>query len=594
MEDQIFDNQTRNEMPIPAGGGDPSKPHSKFYVWVSTHAVWIASIVAFLLIGGIFWYFLSGNGPAALESNNVLLTIKGPTETTSNNEAEYTITYRNGENAGMTGVSLEVLYPSGFTFKSATPTPATITGGSFNLPPVSEGGDGQVVIRGKLSGSTGETKEIRARLRYRLSNFNSEFVVEQSIKSTILPPDLIMDISGPVDVINGQDMTFSVTFTNVTGDSFDNLGLEMTYPTGFTFTSSSVPATRDNKYWVLPTLASGSSSSIDITGSFTGDNREQKLVRADLGEIVNNNFAPQLQSSATFQIMPSSLEITLTPEPKEFVKLNDTINFQLNYANRGNIGLNNLIITVELAGVILDFPRLRVPDGVITNQTITWRAASLPGLNVLSPNEQGQIRFSIPVRQSHTTNLKNQVISARASISSDEITKSIRAADVELKLSSSLNLEASAGYVSGSAPMKVGQPTLFNVSLAVSNLSNDMRGTEVIASIPLPPQAWKNVIIPESERARLSYDPNSGKVRWRIGDLPAFTGVFSPITTVTFQIEVVPTESDKGRIITLLQDIQAMGTDAFTGQSLSVDRTQPLDTATINDNTLNAVGSSVE
>jgi len=589
MDDQIFDDQTRNEMPI-----EYAEPRSKFRAWLSHNAVLIASITSVLLLGGIFWYFLSGNGPAVPESNNVILTIKGPLETTSNNEAEYTITYRNGENAGMTGVSLEVLYPSGFAFKSATPEPASATGGSFNLAPVNEGESSQVVIRGKLSGSTGESKEIRARLRYRLSNFNSEFVVEQNIKSTILPPDLIMDISGPVDVINGQDMTFSVTFTNVTANNFDNLGLEMAYPAGFTFTSSSVPATRDNKYWVLPALASGSSASIDVTGSFTGSNREQKLVRADLGEIINNNFAPQLQSSATFQIIPSSLAISLVPEPKDLISLGETINFELKYANQGNIGLNNLIITVNLSGVALDFPRLRVADGVVTNQTITWRAASLPGLSVLSPNEEGNIRFSIPLRQSHSSNLKNQIISASASISSDEITKSIKAADVQLKLASALDLTVSGNYVSGSAPMKVGEPTLFNMSLALSNLSNDVSGTEIIASLPLPPQAWKNVVIPESERSRLSYDSNSGKIRWRIGDLAAFTGIFTPVRSVNFQIEITPTEGDKGTVMPLLKDIVAAGTDAFTGQKLEVSMPALIDVANINDDTMSSTSTSVE
>lgn len=593
MDDQIFDDQTRNEMPI-VPSGEYNRPENKYWAWIKTHAVWLASGFALLLLGGIFWYFLSSNGTVALRSDNVLLLIKGPAETTANNEAEYTITYRNGENASLAGVSMEVLYPTGFVFKSATPAPVTATGGTFNLPPVPAGEDGQVVIRGRVSGSTGETKELRARLRYRLSNFNSEFVVEQSMKSTILPPDLVMDISGPVDVINGQDMTFSVTFTNVTDEDFTNLALNMAYPAGFSFTSSSVPATKDNKYWVLPKLASGSSSTIDITGSFTGDNREQKLVRADLGQLINNNFAPQLQASATFQIMPSSLKITVTPDPKDLVSLGDTLTFKVNYANQGNIGLNNLIITANLSGVSLDFPRLRAPDGVITNQTVTWRAASSSGLNVLSPNEEGEVQFTIPVKQTHASNVKNQVITVNASISSDEITSAIKAAPVELKLKSEMELIGSARVVSGSVPMKVGESTLFEVSLLVTNLSNDLTGAEVIASLPLPPQAWKNVIIPDSERARLSYDANSGKIRWRLGDLPAFVGKFTPATTVNFQIEVTPTESDRGENITLLQDMVATGTDAFTGQTLEFKISQPMDTGNIDDDLLDSQGSSVE
>lgn len=591
MDDQIFDDQTRNEMPITP---QDNLPENKYWAWIKTHAVWIASGTALLLLGGIFWYFLSSNGTTSLQSDNVLLIIKGPTETTANNEAEYTITYRNGENASLAGVSMEILYPTGFVFKSATPAPSSATGGTFNLPPVPAGEDGQVVIRGKLSGSTGESKELRARLRYRLSNFNSEFVVEQSMKTTILPPDLVMDISGPVDVINGQDMTFNVTFTNVTSEPFENLALEMTYPSGFSFSSSSTPATKDNKYWVLPKLLSGSSSSIDITGSFTGDNREQKLVRADLGQLINNNFAPQLQASATFQIMPSSLKLTIASEPKDLASLGDTLTFKLNYVNQGNIGLNNLVIVANLTGVSLDFPRLRAPEGIISSQTITWRAASLAGLSVLSPNESGEVQFTIPIKQSHASNIKNQVIGVSASISTDEITSPIKANPVEIKLASELELIASARVISGSVPMKVGEATLFEANLLLTNLSNDLTNTEVIASLPLPPQAWKNVIIPESERSRLSYDSNSGKIRWRVGDLAAFVGKFTPALSVSFQIEVTPTESDRQRTMMLLRDIVATGTDAFTNQGLEVKIDQPMDTGNIEDDLLDAKGSSVE
>src|SRR3989344_4460647 len=591
MDDQIFDDQTRNEMPIPAGGGAApagggDKPKSKFRIWVTAHLVWIAVAAATLLIAGIFWYFLSGNTASLPQSNNVILLMKGPSQVTSNNEAEYTIVYRNGENATMTAVSLEVLYPAGFTFKSATPAAITVTGGSFNLPPVNAGGDGTVVIRGKLSGSTGEDKEIRSRLHYRLSNFNSEFVVEQNIHTSILPPDLIMDIKGPVDVVNGQDTTFTVTFTNVTTRDFDNLAVQLAYPAGFIFTGSNTVPSKSNNYWLLGKIPASSSISIDISGSFSGDNNEQKLVKAELGQVIGNNFAPQLSASATFKIIPSSLKVTITSDSVDFVKLGDTINFKLDYLNQGNIGLNNLNIVVNLTGVSLDYARIQARDGIITGQTITWKAASMPGLSVLSPNEKGEINFSVPVKASPASNLKNQLITAAAVITSEEINRPTRAASVELKLISAMELSVTGEYVSGSNPMKVGQPTLFNLTFLLSNLSNDVSGTEVIASLPLPPSAWKNVVLPEPEASRLSYDSNSGKIRWQIGNLPAFTGKFFTAARVTFQIEVIPTEADINKPMPLLKEVKAMGTDTFVNKLLETPNIPQVDTGTIDDDAL--------
>ena len=395
-----------------------------------------------------------------------------------------------------------------------------------------------------------------------------------------------MDIKGPVDVVNGQDTTFTVTFTNVTTRDFDNLAVQLAYPAGFIFTGSNTVPSKSNNYWLLGKIPASSSISIDISGSFSGDNNEQKLVKAELGQVIGNNFAPQLSASATFKIIPSSLKVTLTSDSVDSVKLGDTINFKLNYANQGNIGLNNLNIVANLTGVALDYTRIQARDAIITGQTITWKAASMPGLNVLSPNEKGEITFSVPVKQQPASNLKNQLITASATISSEEINRPTRAANIELKLISELDLSVTGEYVSGSNPMKAGQSTLFSMTFLLSNLSNDVSGTEVTASLPLPPSAWKNVVLPESEAARLSYDSNSGKIKWQIGNLPAFTGKFSTAARVIFQIEVLPSEADINKPMPLLSEVKATGTDTFVNKLLETQTISQVDTGTIDDDGL--------
>ncbi len=588
-EDQIFDDKTRSEIPVeyeqPAGG---------FKIWLKKNKLWLYAGLAVILIGGIFWYFLSNQTSPVPKSSSVLLLIKGPSQITANNEGEYVITYRNGENADLVGLTLEVFYPSGWTFKSASPLSTNAHGTSFNLPPVPAGGDASVTIRGKLSGATGEDKEIKARLQYKLSNFNSTFVVEQSVHTNILPPDLTMDISGPVDVINGQDSTFTVTYTNVTAQDFDNLGLELTYPAGFVFSSSSMPPARGNNYWRLPKLLSNSSANIEIAGSFTGDANSQPLVQASLGQIIKDNFAPQISATATFRIIPSSLRLDVISDHKDFVKPGDSINFDLQYANQGSIGLNNLVIIVQLDSPMIDYARISASDAIATNHTLVWKAATNPSLAILSPSEQGKIRFTVPIKSTFSSNLKNQSITVLASISSDEASKATKAAPVAIKLISNLDLVVQGDYISGAAPMQVGQTSLFAVTFLLSNYSNDSLETTVIASMPLPASAWNNVIIPDSEKSRLSYDPNSGKIRWQLGTVSAFTGRFSPAAKVTFQLQVTPTESDRGKPVILIKDILAAGTDAFVGQPLQSSQIQALDTGNMNDDVLNLKGTTVQ
>ncbi|MBX4191665.1 MAG: hypothetical protein KW804_02610, partial [Candidatus Doudnabacteria bacterium] len=479
--------------------------------------------------------------------------------------------------------------------KSSQPNSVNAGGTVYNLPPVKEAKDGEVIVRGKLSGSTGEDKQIKAVLHYKLSNFNSEFAVEETKVTNIIPPNLTMDINGPVDVVNGQDTTYTVNFTNVTANDFDNLALQVAYAPGFIFASAKPAPSKNNNYWVVPKLATNSSLSIEITGSFAGNDGELKLVKADLGQIINNNFAPQLTSTATFKLIPSALAISLTSDIKDgVVKLGNNINYQLNYSNQGTIGLNNITIVVNLEGTSLDIGRLNVRDAIVTGKTLTWKAATMPGLSVLSPSEKGELRFNVPITQNLSTNLKNQTIKASAQISSQEITKPTKATDVIAKLGTSLDLIVNGEYISGSAPMKVGQSTLFAMTFLLSNLSNDVSNTKVVASLPLPASAWKNVVVPEAEKNRLSYDPNSGKITWNIGDLSAFAGKYSPVAQVRFQLEVWPTESDRGKPMDLLSNIQAVGTDTFTSMEVKSSSTQNLSTSDIDDDVMNTKGSSVE
>jgi hypothetical protein len=576
-EDQIFNEETRAEMPVEVLPPDAPNPgfwrQYRFLIWV---------IAAAALICAGAWFFLSRQHHTDQPvSDNVVLLVKGPDHLTSGNEGEYTITYRNGENADLVGINLEMLYPSGFKFKSATPAAVSEDGTSFNLDDVKPGDTGSVVIRGTLSGGTGEDKEIRAQLHYRLSNFNSEFLAAESAHTVIQAPNLLLDIKGPVDVVNGQDTTYTLSITNVSAQTVDNMAVELTYPAGFSYTSSTLPPSKDNNYWTLNSMASGAAQSIEITGSFTGSDNEEKLIRADLGQIINNNFAPQIASTATFRVIPSSLSLAISAQPDSYVKLGDTITYKLSYMNRGSIGLKNLVITANLDSPVLDLSRISASDGIITGSTVTWKSATSDNLELLAPNQKGELTFSVPVRSSLTTNLKNQTVRLSAGISSDEISNPTRAGDSVLNLLSGLDLDVSAGAVSGAVPMQVGQTTVIAVTMILSNLSNDLSGTQVTASLPLPSSSWNGVIIPDSEKSRLTFDPNSGKITWKIGDMAAFAGKFTPALQATFQLAVTPTQNDSGKNMDLLRDITASATDTFVNLLIASDNIKTISTSDV-------------
>lgn len=590
MSDQIFDAEIKENLPQ-----NPIEPDFSWKNFFRKKSVWISGVTGLVLIALISWYFFWGaSKPQVPVSNNVILQIKGPESLSSGNEAEYRVIYRNGENAELVALYLEMLYPENFKYKSALPAPQSTTGNTFSLDMVPEGGDGEVLIRGKLSGSAGSDKPIKAVLHYKLSNFNSEFVVEQTFRTVMLPPNLTLDITGPIDIVGGQDSTFTVKYTNVASQEFDNLAISLTYPSGYSFTSATVPPSKNNNYWVLGKVPVAGNGSLEITGSFTGDLRMEKEVRADIGFIIKNSFVPQIAATATFKITSAPLLIKLIADKDSYLNLGDTIRYNLKYENTGTIGMSNLVITVNLDGLAINFENININDGIITGKTITWKSATLSQLGLVSPSEKGDINFNVPIKQSLLTNLKNQSISVGVSIYSDQMTKPVRTSDHQLKIISKLGLSVTGNFVSGALPMEVGKTTIYALTFILTNLSNDLSGVDLVAAIPLPASAWNNVVVPDSEKNLLTFDANAGKIYWKVGVLPAFTGKFSPARKVTFQLAVTPTETDRGKTMKLLSQATALGTDTFVNQVLKSDQIGELDTSRLEDDLVDLKGATVK
>jgi uncharacterized repeat protein (TIGR01451 family) len=590
MEDQILDPQNRQDFPE-----DFNTPKASFWDWLKTHNMYViamALILVLAIVASLFFLRNSQDGPVG--EPNVLLNIKGPESVASGNETEFRVIYTNGENSDLSGITLEVFYPANFKFVSAEPQSNSANGQRFDLPVLRQGQSGEVKIKGKLSGATGETKEIRAKLNYTMSNFSSSFFTDASYKTVLTAPELEMEITGPIDVTNGQNTTFTVNYKNISGKEFDSTAVELAYPEGYKFVSAVPAPSKGNNYWSLGKLAVGAAGKIEVTGSFVGDPASEQQVSGDLGLVLNSGLAPQIHASARFKIQASSLTVTQTATPGEVVELGQSIQYTLKYANYGSTGRNNVVVTATLEGPGLDLTKVKASNGIVTGNTITWKAATVNSLSLVSPNQSGELNFTVPLKPTISTNLKNQTVKTTTTIYSDQDQSPIRGQELELKMSSELEMIVSGQYVSGALPMKVGQPTTFNVSFLITNMSNDLKEVELLASMPLQASSWVNVVVPESEKSNLTFDRNASKIRWRVGDLPAFVGKYTPARIVTFQLQVTPSESDRDSVMTLLRDVQAKGMDTFIEKELESTKLDQFNVNDLNDDQVDAKGSAVE
>lgn len=590
MEEPILDPQNRQDFPE-----DFNTPRTGWWEWVINHNLTVIAgfLVLILIVVASLWFFRNQRNREP-QNPNVILTIKGPETMSSGNESEFRVVYTNGENADLTNMTLEVFYPSNFRFVSADPQSNSSNGQRYDLPLLRQGQTGEVKIRGKLNGATGESKELRAKLTYKMSNFTSEFFTETNFKTTLTAPALEMEITGPIDVMNGQNTTFSVNYKNVSDREFDATAVELRYPEGFKFVSAVPAPSKSDNYWNLGKLAVGATGKVEISGNFIGDPGTEQQVSGDLGLALNSGLAPQIHASARFKIQSSTLSITQEANPPSVVDLGRSINYTLKFANFGSTGQSNVVLTATIEGASVDTSKIKATSGIVTGNTITWKSATLQNLALLSPNQRGDVTFTVPLKPNTTTNLKNQIIKTTTSIYSDQVTSPIRGQELQLKVASQLDMIVSGSYVSGVLPMQVGQTTSFNITLTLTNLSNDLSDTTVIASMPLPASAWANIVVPDAEKGNVTFDQNASKIRWRIGNLPAFTGKFTPARSVTFQLNVTPSEADRGKSMILLRDTLATGIDTFTNLDIKSTELNQLTVGDLNDDSVDSRSSTVQ
>ena len=76
-------------------------------------------------------------------------------------------------------------------------------------------------------------------------------------------------------------------------------------------------------------------------------------------------------------------------------------------------------------------------------------------------------------------------------------------------------------------------------------------------------------ILPSDEASNFSFDSASREIVWSVGDVPAGTGVTGDPLTLSFQISLTPTASQKGSAASLIGSATASGENQFTNTIIS-------------------------
>lgn len=597
-QDQDLSQHEPSQFDVRTGGAQPSEKFKAKEEWETDepvigreqhHAIkWGALVIAgilglVLLVVGVLQF-----SQASFSEKRVTVAVDGPKYGESGKLLVYTISYKNENRVALKNATLHISYPDSFTaLDDPNFQKSGNTGGIVNIGEIKSGVTGQFFLKGRAYNPKGTLIYVKADLSYTPANFNSQFdsLAQADINVTSTPVEL--EIMAPQSVSSGDAVDYQVNYKNTGQKDFENILIKIDYPDGFTYGKAEPLPSEGNNTWYIGHLAAGQEGKIVVSGRLDGSQGDIKNVVAHLGLMDRGQFFAYNEEKSTTSIGASPLSISQTVNGLGSLNVDagEALRFEINYANKSNLGYRDVIITERLDSPVLDYASLHLDGGAfdMKNKLITWKASDFPELRALNPGQNGTIRFSINVKDVipvANANDKNFIISSLAKIDSPDIPTPIRSNKVvagnemDMRLNSKIVLGVKGFYNdtvipnSGPIPPQVGQETTYTIHWQALNVSNDVTGARAEAVLPTG-IAMTDKTFPDNPH--LTFNDRTNTLTWELGNLSAGTGIITAPQEAVFQIKLTPSpDQANASAVDLLGPVTFTAKDTFTGTDLKV------------------------
>ncbi len=546
------------------------------------HKILIGSLIFFLLALGIGAFILL-RGSNIVSADNVDITVAGPVSIAGGDPLKFDVAVKNKNKVKLELVDLSVEYPTG----TATAEDSTKELVRFrqSLPDINPNGTATKTLSAILYGEENAKKDINIKVEYRVAGSNAVFFKEKTYEVFINSSPVTLNVSSFTEVNSGQQFVISASVTSNSKQILKNTLLKAEYPFGFTFASSNPQSAGDTKTWNLGDMKPGQQRIIKITGKIDGQDNEQRVFKFSVGAAnakITNAIGTQFLATTqtvTLQKPFISTNLTLNGGSGDMVgNVGEPVNANITWVNNLPTNIINGQIKVVLTGTALDKTSISVDKGFYrsSDNTIVWDQTTAPELADIAAGQSGTFNFKFVPRiaQGQTNPIVNIDLSLSATRQSEQNVPEQLASTVHrvVHVASSVDL---AGQIlrsvgpfanTGPIPPKVDGKTTYTIVWTVSNTSSTISNAEVRSSLPSYVK-WLGKISPTTEN--ITYDQPSGGLVWKVGSIPAYTGVNGARKEVAFQVEFDPSLSQVGQSPIIVNETQLVGQDLFSGVSLT-------------------------
>ena len=548
----------------------------------------------FLIILGIAIFLLYRSG---FREGQVDLKIEAPQDAVAGEEIEYKIIVENKNNFNLDDVKLSFFYPEKSIALNQDGQPLNSLINNFDLDNFKSGDKKEFILKAVLTGEKGETKKAEAKLTYTPSSIRSTFQKNAEANTTISKISIPLTLSGPPNVLSGQQLEVTLDLRNETDKDFDSLQVLFTYPDGFKFSRSIPLVSGSNNLFNLSSLKAGEGERITIEGEISGFEKEGKRFIAVLRKKFGDKYFDFQKTQAILNVSTPLLTTeVLVNDSKDYVaQAGDKLRYKIKFSNNSDNNFSALELTAKIEGQMFDLASLKTNGFFDQNtRTILWNAAAEPLLSNLGPNQSGEVSFEIDLKDDFPKvfakdySLKVSSLIQTSSVPPDfHLDKISATADLINKIKSKTNFTSQAFYNdsvfsnSGPIPPKVSQKTTYTIHWKIVNEGNDLTNVRIISSLP-PGISWENKTKITPSQSNLDYNLSTGRLSWIISTIPAGSGAVSSVFEAVFQVGITPGINQANQAAEIMKEVNFEAVDNWTKEKIELNLSG-INTSTISD-----------
>ncbi len=511
-----------------------------------------------------FWY-----DPTIVEQISVTIRASHEQETEeagrirSGEKITLAITYQNHSDQELNQTELRVRLPQHFVLQSTAGATFNSSTQSFAIGRVLRKATHTVYATGIFYGTPGADEHVLAEFQYtpslRAQSESKLAVLITNLRDSVL----VSEINIPDRLPANSHTPVSLTLRNNSNTVLPEIIVPFTTGTMVMSAATSQQGTTTANMWRIPGLQPEQSAQLNFslltkipTEVTTATWHNTPLL------VLHGVSIPQQTISKTWGV--ARPQITISSQwLKSKAAAGSTVPLTVNLRNSGSETITNINLQLSLPTTI-NTARWRNLDniGLVNNQGVLINAAHNARLRELAPGESVDLTLQIPVATFPTESRVVIPLTVRSTVSGVASEFSSESATPELMIGTALKVKAEARYYTaegdqlgrGPLPPQVGKETKYALLLYLTNAGGEATNVQLRAQLPRTVRWTGKTSV--SRGQDLNFDPSTNQISWSAHTLPAKAEL-----SAYAEVAITPTESERGRVLTLLQGITVQGTD---------------------------------